>query len=658
MQIKNKNDLITFVNAIISNKKINDASTLKKIREKTQKFILSKGDIFPNSFLELFENFQDTVINSDEKITKQIKFFTDYYSNASVEEKFILNNLIFGLEILNGNAKEGLKNFIKRTFEFNLQANSSNEYVLFAINFILNVKTNDSLLIEIVKEIINPKYFSNKNSFAKRAYFVNFLSILWNNPVMTNNKIWLDVFDNLTNLMDFCRKMNLFEEHMYIQFFTYHIYGNNIQTIKEWKKFNEKVEIPASKFYQKYGKLNRLSKPKKRISTKKKKIGFIIDRIIFNSPYMVMYSFWKNLMKNEKFKKNYEIYIYSLNYVDKQFENQNLILEMKKLGLNVYSPQNKFIEYGFYYPHIQKALDIREKIIKDKIDYLITMISGYDINNFLIANRSAPKQIYWSHGNCVFDILNIDKRISHFPQKCQEFKWELFSVPTLEKFLIGNEKEKKQGLAIKKDLLKNYGENTVFLGTIGRLIKLENEKYLKILAEIMAENPNTVYLACGSGNREKVKNLMNKVKIDLKRVVFTGLVNPHIFGWVIDIWINTYPLIQGQSQEEYFAKKNGVILESKNLIDSMPDNNINLSLYNLYFKEKNIDNKTKNRLIQIINDISNTENKFYWKKTINYLINEKIFYDYYKWIIAKNWEDYNLYKQKQMENFINILKDM
>ena len=658
MQIKNKDDLINFINIIKSKNEINDTAILKNIREKTEELILSKSDVFPNSFLELFKNFQNIKIEPDEKINKYINIFKNYYNKSSLEEKFILNNLLFGLEILNGNAKNGLKKFIKKLFTFDIQKNINNEYIEFDANFLLTLEAEDKLFIQIVQEIINPEYFLKNNKFVRRAYFVNILSILWNNPIMTNNKIWLVIFDDLVNLLKKCRELNLMEEYMYIHFFTYHIYGNNIQTVNEWKKFNQLIETPASEFYQDYAKTDNLPKPKKSISKRKKKLGFIIDRIVFNSPYMVMYSLWENLMKNTEFTKNYEIYIYSLNYVDKQFEDQKLIKELINLRIKVYSPQDKFINYFYYYPHLEKALDIRNKIIEDKIDYLITTASGYDINNFIITNRSAPKQIFWSHGNCAFDIPNIDKRISHFPQKCQEFKWELFSVPTLEKFLIGNEKEKKQGLAIKKDLLKNYGKNTLFLGTIGRLIKLESEEYLKVLSEIMAENPNTVYLACGSGNQEKVKSLMNKVKIDLKRVVFTGQVDTHIFGWIIDIWINTYPLIQGQSQEEYFAKKNGIILESKDILNNKFDNSINMNTYNSYIKIKKLTDNEKYSLSHIIDKILLTENKLKWKKTIYYLTNEKIFYDYYKWIITLKRNDYNIYKQKQMENFTKILKDL
>jgi len=144
----------------------------------------------------------------------------------------------------------------------------------------------------------------------------------------------------------------------------------------------------------------------------------------------------------------------------------------------------------------------------------------------------------------------------------------------------------------------------------------------------------------------KLLNLPNCPNIDLNRVIFTGQINQHIFGWIIDIWINTYPLIQGQSQEEYFAKKTGVILESKDIINSMFDEKINLEMYETY------------SLIKIINDILQTDNKEKWYKTIFYLIHNKEFYNFYKWINTIKWNEYNQYKQKQLNKFLKILKDI
>ena len=76
----------------------------------------------------------------------------------------------------------------------------------------------------------------------------------------------------------------------------------------------------------------------------------------------------------------------------------------------------------------------------------------------------------------------------------------------------------------------------------------------------MEQNPNTIYLACGDGNVESIKQKVSKYGIDEERFIFTGHVNQHVYGWVIDVWLNTFPLVQGQSQQEFEAKENGYVV--------------------------------------------------------------------------------------------------
>jgi len=554
MEIKDKKDLINLVKLASKNNSFAKKEVLELIRDASIEFFLKKGEILPDEFMELYKNFYNLKIDSSEYLDNHIKFFKSYYEKAQLDEKYILNNFLFILEFLNG--KDGLEEFVKRTFTFN--AHNNNLYYKKAKEFLLNLKIEDKKFFEIFKNLFDKDYFFNLDEFNRRSIFVNTL-IMWNNKVLFNNKNWLSLFDDLVNLIDEAIKRDLIEEVMYIQFFIYHIYGNSIQTIDEWRIFNEKIEKKTSKFFKSWGEKNNLIKPKKRVSTKKKKIGFLWDRVVKNSPFMVTYSLIKNLMENEEFKKNYEIYFYSMSYIDKQQDDIKLIEKLKQLGVKVYVPF-EFYKDGFYYSHLQKALHLRSKIIEDKIDYLINPVSGYDIANFIFSTRSAPKQIYWSHGNCTSEIENIDKRISHFEQECKEFKWQIFDVPMAKEFLVGSEEEKEKGLLLKKELLAQFGKDTVFLGTIGRYVKIDSDEYLKVISEIMKENPNTIYLACGEGDKESIIKKLKKYGIDESRFIFTGLVNPHIFGWIIDIWLDTFPLPQGQSRDEYQAKNCGNIV--------------------------------------------------------------------------------------------------
>ncbi|WOE70040.1 hypothetical protein RZR97_00295 [Hydrogenimonas thermophila] len=561
MKIESKQELDLLVSALIQNQNIEDKEQIfNLLREKVLEILISKGDIIPPFYLNLYFIFKDLKVNTHPKYSEHIKFFKNYYPNASLEEKFIINNFLFGLEILNGNFS-AVKEYIKRSFLFNTHKLTVDKEGNSIRDFLKN-EIDEKIAIETFKEMIEPDYFFALQSDERRSIFTNSLAILWNNPTMYNNKIWLDTFDSLVDLLNKTIEKNLIEEQMYIHFFTYHIYGNNIQTLDDWRIFNETVEQPASLFYKKFYENNNLKKAKTTISKNKKRIGFLIDRIILTSPFMVLYSLFKALMKNDGFKNEYEIYLYSMNYLDKQSDNKKLINRFLELDVKFFSPQNIFAAYGFYYSHLEKAIILREKIIEDKIDYLIGG-GGYDISIFLFATRTAPKQFFWSHGNCVSEFEGVDERISHFDQECKEWNWKIFGVPIAEEFLVGTNDEKEEGLKIKNRYLELFGKDTIILGTIGRLVKIDSEEYLKTIAQIMNQNQNIIYLACGSGNIENIKNKIKKYGIDKDRFIFTGMVNPHIYGWVIDIWPDTFPLGQGISKEEFLAKGKPIVYHRK-----------------------------------------------------------------------------------------------
>jgi hypothetical protein len=525
---------------------------IEKLREKIINQV--KSGILPDKeLIELYDKVKDLDLKKRKDYDFQIKALSGYFPKASDEEKAIINNLLFILEFLNGN-KDALENFLKRTLQIFSLVKS--EDFIFSAEFLTNYPLTSNLIKKVARELI-------KNAFSfdekvRNIIYRNFIIILWNNKINYASKLWLDLFDDLVWLLNELKIRNLIDEYMFVHFLTYHFYGNNIQTLDEWRVFSNLVEKPSSEYYKEWGERNKLRKCKSKISKDKKKIAFLWDRIVLNSPYMVLYSLIKNLMSDEEFRENYEIYLYSMSYTEKNPDEEKYYRALVELGVKVFVSQNYFLEDSIYYSHLKKALLIREQIIKDEIDYLISGF-GYDMPNFIFSNRSAPKQIFWSHGNCISEVKNIDLRISHFTQECKDKKWRVFDVPLAEDFLVGSEEDKKKGKILKESLLKTFGEDTVILGTIGRLIKINSDEYIKTIIEIMKQNPKTIYLACGEGNKEEVIEKIKKHGGNEKRFIFTGQVNPHQFGWVIDVWPETFPLRQGNSRNEYEAKGGAII---------------------------------------------------------------------------------------------------
>lgn len=568
MEIKSKRDLDSVIEKLKEIEIIDKKELFLTIREKSYEFYISKGNLLEPFFSNLYFVFNDLEVEDDEEISKQINLLKNYYDKATLEEKFVVSNYIFRLELLNGNFHNAVKEYLERWMVIDLSGNAFNSEVRDFANFVLENRFDPDILLSVFKNFIDIDYFFSLDKKTRRMIFVNSLTVLWNSPSFFVSKKWLNLFDDLVKLINSAISKDLIEEQMYIHFFTYHVYGNSADTIEEWREFNKRVEKPASIFYKEWAELQNLPKCKTEVSKGKKKIAFLVDRVVWNSPNMVLYSLIDLLTQNGHFNKNYEIYLYSMEYVDKQEDHKDVVNSFVKFGINYFSPK-ELKKYGYYYSHIDKALILRDQILDDEIDYLIGGF-GYDISNFLFSTRSAPKQIYWSHGNCTSEVENIDLRISHFNQECKESAWKLFQLPVAERFLAGNEHDKKEGKKVKEEYLEKFGKDTVILGSIGRLVKINNDDYLKAVAHIMKEKPNTIYLACGAGNMENIKKKIEKYGIQEERFIFTGMVNPHVFGWAIDLYLAPFPLPAGQALEEYRAKDGlFVTLVEKSIVDNL-----------------------------------------------------------------------------------------
>lgn len=90
------------------------------------------------------------------------------------------------------------------------------------------------------------------------------------------------------------------------------------------------------------------------------------------------------------------------------------------------------------------------------------------------------------------------------------------------------------------------------LGSIGRIMKLSDE-YLEAVVDILKQHPDAVYLACGTGPIDEKRQKVKELGI-ADRFIFAGWVDSHIYGHVIDIYLNTFPLSGGESVAEFMAK--------------------------------------------------------------------------------------------------------
>ena len=101
-------------------------------------------------------------------------------------------------------------------------------------------------------------------------------------------------------------------------------------------------------------------------------------------------------------------------------------------------------------------------------------------------------------------------------------------------------------------------------------MKLQSLEYWQCVVAIMQVYPKSIYLACGGGNSSLISECIMECFTDkiqgekfLERIHFTGYIDSTLYGHIIDIWLDSFPLEQGESRIEYVAKGGLSLMMSK-----------------------------------------------------------------------------------------------
>jgi len=478
-------------------------------------------------------------------------------THADSLDAYVMSALVMVCDFLNANFEEGLQGWLQRTMISNQRiVPNSYSWAYYFQLMLEHAKVPLESVIASIQPLLKWEKYSELSILSRRSIFIWILTRFWNIKSYENSKTWLALYPSLKELSDILLEKNLLNEQMSLHFCIYHLYGNIVQTQEEWKQFNVDFDKPQSIAFEKYVKQPDFLLAKKDVSKGRKKIMLVKDRIVDNSVFKVEFSLLTSLVQEENFQKEYEISILSMSYVDKSFDDETSVALLKGLGISVVSPGMELINsMGLYYNHLQKAHLIREYIISQDTDIMIIDASCFDISNFLFSTRTAPKQIFWSHGNYVYDVAGIDKRIFHSDEADfadvivkEGCEFEPFYAP-FDKGKLAPVIQQDEVAAI----LETYAKNHTILGSLGRLIKVDNDEYLEAVAKIMQDNPKTIYLACGSGDQEPIRKKVSALGLS-DRFFFPGYVDPHLYGYVIDMYLNTFPLSGGESLNEFMAK--------------------------------------------------------------------------------------------------------
>lgn len=453
----------------------------------------------------------------------------------------------------------------------------------FIVTFFENLGIDMTTLLDALKAQLAHDTYLSYPPLARRSILNWQIHCFWNVPCFFNHPLWLELYplwrdifytllcvksenDGGNNAEIEIPSIENLDEAMYLQFFIYHMCGNNFQHQAQWRRFCKEIDSVAVHVYEAFAHKNGIygNFTSKKPDGAKKCIGFLRDRLVANSPYKVEYSLLHCLLNNAAFSSQYEVKIYTMKLLEKSSDDESIIRAYEELGVKVVDVVSSFNSKGFYNSHLSKALALKDALNRDNVEILISPNNGYGISDFILATRSAPLQIYYSHGNFVYDLPCIDVKMTHICQNKRHINHEGYDfcgvpVKMLDRFYNPPlDTESKERVSSLRD---TFPKDSIILGTIGRLVKLHSKEYWACVVAIMRDFPQSIYLACGGGNSAFISECIMSVcsthkegEAMLKRVHFTGYIDSSLYGHIIDIWLDSFPLEQGESRIEYAAK--------------------------------------------------------------------------------------------------------
>ncbi|MDD5052063.1 MAG: glycosyltransferase [Sulfuricurvum sp.] len=515
-------------------------------KERVKFFVVEKGILPPFSLLEFFYVFENHLKNSekDKALESQIIGLKEHFSGIPMAsyEYFLFNNLIFLLKIFNGEFESGFSHYLGNVIKSNIfEAYKYPEaYQQFA-NLLKKSLMPVDMIVKHLIMVLDEELFFNNDVESQNSILLWIMTVIWAEERFIGSSVFYELSKPFEKIMLKALNCNNLALAMQTYKVAHDILGNLFQTQEKMAWFNQVFTQPVSLHYSQIGKsLPSLIEVKK----SKKKIAFVRDRFVNNSPHMIEYSVIKMLMSNANFKENFDVYIYSLGRIEKDLDDEKIIAAYQRLGVIVKAIPKMWYERGYYYNPVEKVMMIRNDIIQENIDVLIGTVAANSDLDFLFGTRSAPLQVYWSHGNFEYDVENIDKRITHCNVPEGKFQFSHFTVE--RDYSDYRQDDMIQEAQRIKD---GYPKDTVILGSIGRLVKVDSMDYLTCVATLLKTNPNTVYLACGVGNEESIKEKVEALGIGDK-FIFVGFVDAKIYVHVLDIYLDTFPHHGGESIRE------------------------------------------------------------------------------------------------------------
>lgn len=348
------------------------------------------------------------------------------------------------------------------------------------------------------------------------------------------------------------------DDALFLYYPCYHLFNAVHREAKHRRLYNDQIVQTLERYLQTQ-KSNESQSTQLKLEEKKPiRVGIFVNRLVWTSVSKILIS----LMRCNQTYSNgaLDLILYDTEIIETTASDKNAIQMVKNSGAQYVSCHSLIddADSGYYYSRLKKSEVIRKKIQSDQIDVLISC--GYNhFTTYLFTLRTAPVQVYWSHGFDSLNLENIDFRGHHGgedpPIVFRENHWfmgfkvgmdPLFYNPTIDESLVQSVKNR-------------FSEKTIFLGVLSSLLKLNQPQYLKVIATLLKKHERAVFLFCGAGNTpgegpyESIKAFFENENLS-HRIFFEGQVNPHVYARVIQLFLVSFPQGQGEALTEYILK--------------------------------------------------------------------------------------------------------
>ncbi|WP_051420540.1 hypothetical protein [Helicobacter pametensis] len=535
------------------------------LRERLLTLVLKNGDVGESFYLATYLVFAPIEgVDSSNELEVFIKTAQEYFLQEGLSD--IENLMLLELEvlgwILSGESKKGIQRYIQGISHLQMHLGPMGRASEFIREAFPKMGISMELFLESMREILALEYCMSLPIMRARSILNWQLHCFWNITSFFNHRSWLELYPLWRELFYAYLKSPQSEhlDHaMYMQFFIYHMCGNSYASQDQWRSFCDEIDLVASRRYEEFGREHHLACVSESTPKPKRVIGILRDRIVENSPYKVEYSFLKQILAHPKFSQVYTIKIYLMSLLEKSDNSEAAMQNYRGLGIEIFDVGAECNQEGFYNSHLHKALRLNEEMKKDGVDILISPNNGYGISDFLLAVRSAKKQIFWSHGNFVYNLPYLDSKMTHICGNATSLRHEGYEFVGVPVVMDREFYDPYVPQEIINHHRAKYPKDKQIIGTIGRLTKIDSLPYLRMIVSLMQEFPDTIYLACGSGNIKEIQSKLEEILGEgyeefMKRFYFCGYVDSAIYGHILDLWLDSFPMEQGESRIEYVAK--------------------------------------------------------------------------------------------------------